>query len=178
LTTGPGPVQIGLRMDAQLLAEALARALDEPEITAAIATLSGDGDPQPIRERLTAAVTEEAQRTDANSRAELERLQAAERDLGELLVTVVTELAAADPRRARLLPRGRGSEHRAAGAPSSAESFLPVSATVGLSTYVYERVEKRPGGERLLAPTITERRATVCFHDTPEGPRCSVRRWP
>jgi hypothetical protein len=60
----------------------------------------------------------------------------------------------------------------------SAETFLPVSATIGLSTYVYDRVEKRPGGERLLEPTVEEKRATVCFHDAPSGPRCSVRRWP
>jgi hypothetical protein len=60
----------------------------------------------------------------------------------------------------------------------SAETFLPVTATIGLSTYIYDRVQKLQDGERLLAPTVTERQATVCFHDAPDGPRCSVRRWP
>lgn len=64
----------------------------------------------------------------------------------------------------------------------SAETYLPVSATIGLSTYQYDTIEKLPQRDDLLASTLTEERATVCVHQPPGSaasePACTIRRWP
>jgi hypothetical protein len=72
------------------------------------------------------------------------------------------------------LPDGFGDARIAV----SAETFLPVAATVGLSTYEYERIEKLPHSDALLAPTLRARRATVCVHRLTAAPECTNRRWP
>jgi hypothetical protein len=60
----------------------------------------------------------------------------------------------------------------------SAETFLPVSATLGLSTWEYARIEKLPHRDALLAPTLGATRATVCVHRFIAVPACIRRPWP
>ena len=65
----------------------------------------------------------------------------------------------------------------------SADTYLPVSATIGLSTYEYDRIEKLPHRAALLSPTLTAERVAVCVHRPPgsaprSGPACTARRWP
>lgn len=60
----------------------------------------------------------------------------------------------------------------------SAETFLPVSATLGLSTWDYARIDKLPHRDGLLVPTLGAKRATVCVHRFIAVPACTRRRWP
>ena len=80
-------------MDAELFNEALATALDDAEISAALATLAGDGDLQAVRADLENAVRAQVETIESGARGELARLEAAQTHLDAALDAAAAEEA-------------------------------------------------------------------------------------
>jgi hypothetical protein len=83
-------------MDAELLDDAIATALNETEISAAVETLSRGRDPQPLLDELAETARSHSGEVETAAREELGRLAAAERDLDAAVLGATTKLARRD----------------------------------------------------------------------------------
>ena len=88
-------------MEEALFNEALATALEEPDIAAAIETLAGNTDPATIRWELERAVRENAAEIELAAREEQARLEAAEAEREAALDRAIAQEVARYPHRSQ-----------------------------------------------------------------------------